>query len=71
MPENMDHNEFMVDDDLIRPIKAFLAKIQEKEKSLQKIRNQNRSEGSFGGNVMTMSINSGIKRNLLGFGNNS
>ena len=39
MPENMDHNEFMVDDDLIRPIKAFLAKIQEKEKSLQKIRN--------------------------------
>jgi len=32
LPDNMDHNEFMIDEDLIEPIKAFIRKIDAREK---------------------------------------
>ena len=40
MPSNMDHNEFLVDEDLIQPMKAFISKIEEREEQKNKIRKQ-------------------------------
>ena len=39
MPNSMDHNEFMIDEDLIDPIKAFMRKIEMREKQKQKMMN--------------------------------
>lgn len=53
----MDHNEFLVDEDLIEPLKAFIRKVEAREQQKQKLIQDYEKEGSY---------NLAIDKNLVG-----
>lgn len=62
MPAKMDHNEFLIDEDLVQPIRAFLRKIEERNNLKRKVM------ASYASEAPSDNIYSSIARNLKGFG---
>ena len=62
MPAKMDHNEFLIDEDLVQPIRAFLRKIEERDELKRKVM------ASYASEAPSENLYGSIARNLKGFG---